>query len=405
MRIIYLHQYFVTPDMAGGTRSFEMARRLVHVGHEVHVVTTSSKPTEKNGWYETDESGIKVHWLPVPYSNAMSYRDRIMAFMRFAFSSAIKAASLNGDAIFASSTPLTIALPGIYASLWKRIPMVFEVRDLWPEIPIAIGVLRDPVSKALARFLEWLAYHCSAHVVALSPGMAEGVKRRGISQSRITVIPNSCDSELFDVPAAYGDEFRAKHEWLGKRPLVVYAGTIGFINGLEYFVKLAKRVSEFDPEIRFLVVGKGKEERKVKETAESLGVLNRIFFMIPQIPKREMPYVLSAADVTTSFVINLKELWPNSANKFFDSLAAGKPIAINHEGWQADIIRRTGAGLVLDPVDIDKSAELLLQAIKNRDGLEKAGLAARKLAREEFSRDELAKRLANVLQMVLLKKK
>ena len=404
MRIIYLHQYFVTPDMAGGTRSFEMARRLVHAGHEVHVVTTWSKPTEKRGWYETDESGIKVHWLPVPYSNAMSYRDRIMAFMRFAFSSANKAASLNGDVIFATSTPLTIALPGIYASLWKRIPMVFEVRDLWPELPIVVGALRNPVSKGLARFLEWLAYHCSAHVVALSPGMAEGVMRRGIPASRITVIPNSCDLELFDVPATYGDAFRAKHEWLGERPLVVYAGTMGLINGVAYFVKLAKRVSEFDPEIRFLVVGKGKEERKVKETAESLGVLNKNIFMIPQIPKREMPYVLSAATFGTSLFINLKEMWPNSANKFFDSLAAGKPIAINHEGWQADIIRRTGAGLVLDPVDIDKSAELLLQAIKNREWLEKAGRAARKLAREEFSRDELAKRLENVLQMVLLKK-
>ncbi len=105
--------------------------------------------------------------------------------------------------------------------------------------------------------------------------------------------------------------------------------------------------------------------------------------------------------MTTSFVINLKELWPNSANKFFDSLAAGRPIAINHEGWQADIIRRSGAGLVLDPVDIDKSAELLLQALKNRDWLANAGLAARKLSREEFSRDELAKRLENILQNVV----
>ena len=94
-------------------------------------------------------------------------------------------------------------------------------------------------------------------------------------------------------------------------------------------------------------------------------------------------------------------MWPNSANKFFDSLAAGKPIAINYDGWQADIIRRTGAGLVLDPMDIDKSAELLLQALKNRDWLANAGLAARKLSREEFSRDELAKRLENILQNVV----
>lgn len=391
--------------MTGGTRSYDLAKRLVGAGHEVHVVTTWSKATEKHNWFETEESGIKVHWLPIPYSNSMSYRDRIISFIRFAFSSASKAASLNGDVIFATSTPLTIALPGIYASVRRKIPMIFEVRDLWPEIPIAVGALRDPISKGMARFLEWIAYHASAYIVALSPGMAEGVMRRGIPESHVTVIPNSCDLELFDVPPQYGDEFRAKHEWLGTRPLVVYAGTMGFINGVGYLAELAKRVSELDPEIRFLVVGKGKEERKVKEKAESLGILNKIFFMIPAIPKREIPYLLSASDITTSFIIDMKELWANSANKFFDSLAAGKPIAINHEGWQADLLRKTGAGLILDPVNIDKSARILIQALNDKAWYEKATLAAKKLARDEFSIDVHAKRLETVLQNVVDEKK
>ena len=391
--------------MAGGTRSYEMARRLVSAGHEVHIVTTWSKATEKHGWFETEESGIKVHWLPIPYSNNMSYRDRIISFIRFAFSSASKAATLNGDVIFATSTPLTIALPGIYASVMKHIPMVFEVRDLWPELPIAVDALRNPLSRGLARLLEWAAYHASAHIVALSPGMAEGVMRRGIPASHVTVIPNSCDLELFDVSTKYGDEFRAKHEWLGRRPLVVYAGTMGFINGVGYLAELAERVSKLDPEIRFLVVGKGKEECKVKEKAESLGVLNKNIFMISQVPKRKMPYVLCASDIAISLFINLKEMWANSANKFFDALAAGKPIAINHEGWQADLLRKTGAGLVLDPVNIDKSARILIQALNDKAWHEKATLAAKKLARDEFSIDIHVRRLETVLQNVVDKKR
>jgi glycosyltransferase involved in cell wall biosynthesis len=334
----------------------------------------------------------------------MSYRDRIISFMRFAFFSAHKAASLNADVIFATSTPLTIALPAIYASVLKRTPMVFEVRDLWPEIPIAVGALKSPVLIKAAKLLEIAAYRFSRHVVALSPGMKDGIAKTGYPEARITVIPNSCDLDLFDVQKQCGDEFRAKFRWLGNRPLVTYAGTMGFINGVSYMASLAKHVLESDPDIRFLVVGKGKEEQKVKDNAGALGVLNKNFFMIPAIPKREIPYLLSASDITTSFVIDMKELWANSANKFFDSLAAGKPIAINHEGWQADLLRKTGAGLVLDPINIGKSANILIQALNNKAWLEKATLAARKLASDEFSIDIHAKRLETVLQNVVNKK-
>lgn len=404
MRIIYLHQYFTAPDSAGGTRSYEMARRLVNAGHEVHMVTTWRERTEKKSWFNTVDAGIQIHWLPVPYSNSMSYRDRIVSFMRFAFSSARKAASLNGDVIFATSTPLTIALPGIYASLLKRIPMVFEVRDLWPELPIAIGALKSPISIKAARLLELAAYRFSERIVALSPGMMDGIVKTGYPKERVTVIPNSCDMDLFDVPQRYGDEFRLKYEWLGNRPLVTYAGTLGLINGVGYLAELAKRVSEFDPDIRFLVVGKGREEQKIREIAGRLGVLNKNFFMMPAMPKWDMPYVFSASDITTSLIIDLKEMWANSANKLFDSLAAGKPIAINYDGWQADLLRSSGAGIVLDSVNIDESAKILLQAIRNKAWIEKAGLAAKKLARDEFAIDVHAKKLEAVLQRAVDKK-
>ena len=109
MKITYLHQYFITPDVPGGTRSFEMARRLVQMGHDVHVITSDQKVENagKRTWYETEETGIHVHWFPVPYSNKMSYRARIVAFFRFAFLASRKAASIDSDVIFATSTPLT----------------------------------------------------------------------------------------------------------------------------------------------------------------------------------------------------------------------------------------------------------------------------------------------------------
>ena len=174
MKILYLHQYFKTPGMAGGTRSFEMARRLVARGHEVHVVTARDAPGSRV-WTYTQESGIDVHWCSVPYSNHMSYSRRIRAFAKFSRLAARRAASIEADVLFATSTPLSIVLPASYAARRQRIPMVFEVRDLWPELPIAVGALKNPLAIAAARWLERFAYRKATHVVALSPGMRDDV--------------------------------------------------------------------------------------------------------------------------------------------------------------------------------------------------------------------------------------
>ena len=154
MRITYLHQYFNTSSMPGGTRSYEMARRLVAMGHEVNIITSWRTPDNRKDWFVTNESGAQVHWLPVNYSNHMSYNERIKSFIKFAWFAARKAASLPTDVVFATSTPLTIALPGAYAARRLQVPMVFEVRDLWPELPIAIGALKNPVMRWMATARE-----------------------------------------------------------------------------------------------------------------------------------------------------------------------------------------------------------------------------------------------------------
>lgn len=401
MRITYLHQYFNTPEMSGGTRSYEMARRLVVRGHEVNMVTSWRAKDGRKRPFETLEDGIRVHWLPVPYSNAMSNAQRLAAFGRFVLASARKAASLPADVIFATSTPLTIALPAVYAASRQRAPMVFEVRDLWPELPIAIGALRNPVAKKAALALERFAYRYSGHVVALSPGMRDGVVRAGYPAERVTVVPNSADLALFDPDAADARAFRRQHPEIGERPLVVYTGTMGKINGVRYLVDVAVAALERQSQTCFAVVGSGQEEQLIRDAASAAGVLNRNFFMYPPVPKREMPKVLAAADLALSLVIDLQALWANSANKYFDALASGTPVAVNYGGWQAEWLEKTGAGLVLPPRDASVAAQAIDGWMaKPASDRKRAGDAARALAEREFSRDVLAERLARALEGV-----
>jgi len=397
MRIVYLHQYFNTPDMAGGTRSYEMARRLVRAGHEVHMVT-SSRASHGRRWRRTREAGIQVHWCPVPYTNAMGFGRRMAAFMQFAWRSARKAAGLPADVIFATSTPLTIALPAVYAARRQSAPMVFEVRDLWPEMPIAIGALKSRPAVAAARRLERFAYENADQIVALSPGMKAGVVAAGYPESRVTVIPNSCDRALFRGAEASGAAFRRARPWLQDRPLVVYAGTLGLINGVDYLARLARVVHRRDPEVRFLVVGDGGQHETVRRAAAELGVLEKNFFMMAPVPKSEMPAILAAADIATSVVVDIEATWSNSANKVFDALAAGRPIAINHGGWLADMIHETGCGLVLEAHDLDAAADRLVAALRDPGWLDRAQVAASRVAETRFDRDKLACQLETVLR-------
>ncbi|WP_224414862.1 glycosyltransferase family 4 protein [Modicisalibacter tunisiensis] len=397
MDIIYLHQYFNTPSMQGSTRSYEMARRLVRRGHRVRMITSWREAGGKRDWSITHEDGIEVHWLPVPYDNSMGYRQRLQAFFRFAWHAGRRASRLPGDVLLATSTPLTIALPAVYASRSRDMPMVFEVRDLWPEMPIAIGALRHPLSIFLARRLERFAYYHAERVVALSPGMRDGVIETGYPPSQITVIPNSCDLELFAPDPSAGERFRALHPELGDDPFLLYAGTLGRVNGVEYLVHLAHALRKRRTRFKCVIIGAGSEARALHEIAMRLGVLDDNLFLYPPRTKQEIVDAFAAADMAASCFIDLPEMEKNSANKFFDALASGTPVAINYGGWQADLLNETGAGLVLsrDPVVAAGQLDDWFGDAEQHAG---AGEAALTLARSRFSRDRLAEELEAVLQ-------
>src|SRR5690554_4037204 len=388
--------------MSGGTRSYEMARRMVAAGHEVHMVTSIRDSNRRSdGWCHTEEAGIQVHWYPVPYSNDMSYVQRMAAFLSFANSARKKAVELEGDVVFATSTPLTVAFPAVRAARKRKVPMVFEVRDLWPEMPIAVGALKNPLLRVAARRLERWAYENASAVVALSPGMKAGVVATGYPAEKIAVIPNSSDNKEFAFDADAAQQFRAARSWLGDKPLLVYTGTFGKVNGVGYMVELAKALLARGSDVRILLVGDGAERDIVKQAAEVAGVYQNNLFIEAPLPKKEIPALLSAATMASALFIDLPEMRPNSANKFFDALASGTPVLLNYGGWMHDLVTEHGCGLSMWQKSVDDVADILDAKMHDQAWLHDAGQAARELAEEFFDRDILADQLMRVLQSVV----
>lgn len=404
MKVTYLHQYFNNPEMGGSTRSYEMARRLVTSGHEVNLITSWREQVKaKQGWEVSDEAGIIVHWIPVEYSNSMSFLGRLLSFVKFSWYASWKAAFINADIVFASSTPLTIILPGFFASKLQRAPLVFEVRDLWPDVPIAMGFLNNPLLRVGARLLEWCAYRFSHHIVALAPGMRDEIIAKGIAPSNVSVIPNGCDLDIFGAEEdGMQSSVRGSHGWLQMRKLILFSGTLGLANDVSFLVKLASAMKSLDPEVRFVVIGDGKQAKKVSDLAKSHGVLDNSFFMLPNMPKLQLAKWIACCDFTVGLFSGPKILWKDAVqNKFFDALAAGKPMVCNFSGYQSELAVREGVGLIVPPDDFNQSAREVLDKLYDIEWCDAAAKKAKLLARTEFSRDRLAMRLEKLMIRVV----
>ncbi|MBS0043581.1 glycosyltransferase family 4 protein [Shewanella sp. M16] len=406
MKILYLHQYFATPDCNAGTRSYEMAKRLIAKGHEVTFVTTSAFLTEvynfDHGWNDLVVEGMNLKVLHLPYSNKDSYINRIGKFVSFSIKSSIKSLSIDADVVFATSTPLTIAIPGVLYSKIKKRPMIFEVRDLWPELPIAIGAIKNPLVIKFSKWLEKYAYRNASHLIGLSPGMCDGITRQGIDSSKITLATNSCDTELFHVDIDVGIKYKIQAlPFVKSRKLVVYTGTFGVINNVKYIVDVAKSVLDCNYNICFIAIGDGMQKKEVVEYARYLGVLNVNLFILDAVPKNEIVKLLSSADLALSLFGPIKEMWHNSANKLFDALASQTPIAINYGGWQQEFIQKSKCGLVLDQVDFIKSAKMINDFLNDDEKYYSAKSACYDLSYNHYSRDIMASRLEAAIQGVV----
>ncbi len=411
LKLWYLHQYFTTPSKGGGTRSYEFAKRLVWRGHHVTVITGNSRLqldfSSGDKWKEIEVEGVQVIVLPVDYSNYMETSQRIKSFLAFAWL-AIKMGwklpqqrDSSGSAfsppqlIFATSTPLTVGIPGIVLSWRYWIPLVFEVRDLWPEAPVQMGVFRNPILIACLRALEKMTYFFSKHIVALSPGIAKGITQGRIPRSKVTVIPNSSDNDFFS-PGPPEEEFLKK--WgLQDTFIVAYAGALGEANGLDLIAKAAAFLQERGEEnLVFALAGEGRGrpllEKEVQEQC-----LNNVIFMGQQ-DKYEVCRLYRAAGCALVLFRNLPVLQTNSPNKFFDALAAGLPVVSNMQGWISRLLQEHSAGISVPPEDGEALAEAVLRLKEHPEERERMGRNARHLAQTQFDRGRLAIRLEQLLK-------
>ena len=403
MKIIYLHQYFNTNEMPGSTRSFELSKRLVENGHKVYLITSKRDDyqLQKNGW--TKENGIDVYWTPVSYSNKMGFLRRMFSFLLFSIKSLKVTLSIDADIIYATSTPLTIAIPAIIYSKLKSKPMIFEVRDLWPEIPIAVGALKSPFTRFLALYLEKLAYKNSKKIIALSDGMRSGIIKKGYPANKINVITNLSNTRAYeeiDKNKDYGIRIHNYYpEPLDK--LVIYTGAFGHVNDVNYLIKIAGAIKNINNKIKFIIAGEGVEQQNIYLTSKELGVLNSSVFIIDPLEKSKIPFLYSKASIVSSLFINLEELWNNSANKFFDGLAAGKPIMINYSGWQRSLLEEYNAGFYVPFDDHIKGAEILDKIVNNNELSKNMGHAAKKLANKHFAIDAQYPKFEKTLKSVI----
>jgi glycosyltransferase involved in cell wall biosynthesis len=401
MKVLYFHQHFVTPHGAGAIRSYAMARRLIQSGHQVTMVCGSVGGGNtglggafvhgrRRGWVD----GIDVIELDLAYSNDDGLLKRSFTFLKYAWRSVLLAMREPYDLLFATTTPLTAGIPGIVARWLRGKTFVFEVRDLWPELPRAMGVIRNPLVLQALGVLELLSYRSAHALIGLSPGIVDGITRRGVPRERVSLVPNGCDFDLFDHgampwrPAGVADSDL----------LAVFAGTHGVANGLDAVLDAAvelKRRQRHD--IKVVLIGNGKLKASLQQRAERER-LNNIVFHDP-VDKARLAGLMASTDLGLQILANVPAFYfGTSPNKFFDYIAAGLPVLNNYPGWLAGMISHYGCGFVVPPNDAAAFADALEAAASDREALKTMGRRGRALAESEFDRFKLASRWVDFVE-------
>lgn len=393
MHVLYFHQHFSTPQGSAGTRSFEMAQTLIREGHSVTMVCGSyaqgmtglSAPFEK-GRRRGIVDGIDVIEFNLDYGNHMGLLQRLGVFLKFAFGSVGVALREPADVVFATTTPLTAGIPGIFARWLRNKPFVFEVRDLWPELPKAMGVITNPIVLWLMSVLEWVSYRSADRLVGLSPGIVEGIAARGVDNARISMVPNGCDLDLFASPAAAWRPNGVRDDQL----LAIFTGTHGNANGLDSVLNAAAVLKERGrDDIRIALVGQGREKAKLIAEVKERRIDNVLF--LDPVPKTKLTGLMDGADLGLQVLRNVPAFYfGTSPNKFFDYISAGLPVLNNYPGWLAGLIEENDCGFAVPPDDPATFADALIEASENRQALRQKGYNAQELAKTRFARSKLS---------------
>ena len=390
MRILYLHQYFKTPAEGGAIRSYYLGKALADKGHEV-VMLTSWKG---NKLKQERIAGMEVIYLPVSYSNHMGFWGRSRAFIEYLRLAEQQLDKLvPADLVYATSTPLTIGLLALYVRWRYKIPFIFEVRDLWPDAPIELGFIRNKQLIMGLRKLEKTLYQKAEVVVALSPGIAEGIKKVQ-PEAKLHMAPNMADCSFFK-PTSKPEELVER--WgLAKKFVISYTGAAGVANQLEYLLDAAKACLEAKLPVQVLIAAEGSQLEALKLQAKEL---DNVMFL-PYGSKEEVREYLAVSDAAYTSFAPKAVLQACSPNKFFDGLAAGKLCIVNTPGWLKDLVEQQGCGFYAPPESPQKFVELLLPYLQDKDLLRQAQQRARHTAEMLFSRRGTASGIVALVEEV-----
>ncbi len=385
MRICIIHQYYKTPETGGAIRSYYIARYLTRLGHDVCVITARN-----NKEYSIDNiEGVEVHYLPVYYENHLSFLSRIHAFFLFVWKAKrLMKKLIPIDLNYVITTPLTTGLIALYGKNKLRIPYIFEIGDLWPEAPIQLGVLKNPLLKTLARKWEKSFYENAESLIALSTDIKNYIHSQ-VPEQRVEVITNFADTTFFNLEEKQSSleaQFKVKGKFV-----ISYLGTVGLANELEYLLSVVKAVKAAS--IHFIIAGGGAKFNSIRKQAKEMD--NITFF--EHMNKKELKEIVNVTDAIYVSFKDVEILSSGSPNKFFDGLAAGKLIITNFGGWIRDLIENNNCGFYHSPHDPDSFLEKISPFIHDEKQLKQAQKNAYSLA-SKFSPELQLDKLKDLIQ-------
>lgn len=399
MHILLIHQAFASIKEPGGTRHYEIARDLVANGHKVTVITgqvsyLTGEATGKEGLvnHEVDEHGVKILRAYAYQEWHRSFLHRILSFVSFMFSSfAFGLRTKQVDVVWGTTPPLFQGLTAWILARLKRVPFLFEVRDLWPKFAVAVGVLQNSLLIKLSEGLERFLYRKADRVVINSPGFRDHVIDRGARF--VELIPNGVDISMF--PKGAGSESSTRWE---KGFVVLYAGAHGVSNDLGVLLEAASILSD-NKEIRLVLIGDGKEKNTLVEMSKEMALENVEF--LPPVPKEDIPGVLASADACVAILKPIEAFKSTYPNKVFDYMAAGKPVVLAIDGVIRNVVEEAGAGVFVRPGNAGELADAVTELWGNPTDVKRMGRAGRKYVEEHFDRSKQVECLVTVLEELL----
>jgi glycosyltransferase involved in cell wall biosynthesis len=400
---LLVHQAFVSKDDPGGTRHYELGERLVAEGQQFTVVasdvsylTGKRLVPKKKLMTETCEDGIRILRAYTYSSLHTSYFLRVISFLSFMATSIVVGARVSRpDVVMGTTPPIFQAVSAWALSVLRRRPFLLEVRDLWPEFAIDIGVLTNPTLIRLARWLESFLYDRADYLLVNSPAYRDYLIRKGIAPGKITFIPNGVDPQMFD-PHQHSEHFRQQYG-LQEKFVVTYAGAIGMANDIDVLVRAAAAISHRD-DIQILIAGDGKERKRLEDLVRQLGLENVTF--TGALPKSQMKMVLAASDACIAILRNIRMFTTTYPNKVFDYMAAGRPTILAIDGVIREVVEAAKGGIFVQPGDANLLARAITDLADDPERVREMGLSARAYVVKHFNRDEHARAFADLISRV-----